>query len=120
TNITPEPTIIGQTYTVSVQVASNPAGNGTPAGTVNVSDGVGGSCIVALDANGLGSCPLATASAGTQTISANYSGSGIFGASSATASHLVNGATTTTTISAETPDPSVVGQAVNVTVSVTS
>lgn len=120
TNITPEPTVINQSYTVSVQVASSPAGNGTPAGTVAVSDGVGASCNVTLDANGLGSCPLATTSAGTQTISANYSGSGIFGASSATANHVVNGATTTTTVTAETPDPSVVGQAVNVSVSVTS
>ena len=120
TNITPEPTIISQTYTVSVQVASSPVGNGTPAGTVTVSDGVGATCSITLDTSGQGSCSLATASAGTQTISANYSGSGIFGASSATANHVVNGATTTTTITSESPDPSVVGQTVNVVVSVTS
>ena len=120
TNITPEPSVLSQSYTVSVQVASSPAGNGTPTGTVTVGDGVGATCPITLDANGLGSCSLATASAGTQTISANYSGDAIFGGSGATASHTVNGATTTTTITAETPDPSVVGQAINVSVSVTS
>jgi len=114
TSITPEPSVIGQSYAVSVQVT----GQGTPAGTVDVSDGNGGFCTVTLDGAGAGSCPLASSSAGTLTISASYSGTLLFGASSDTATHVVNFAGTTTTITGQDFNPSVVGQPVTVTASV--
>ncbi len=118
TNITPATTAVGQSYTVSVTVATNPLGGGIPSGTVDVSDGNGGFCTVTLDATGAGSCSLASLSAGTLTISASYSGTLLFGASATTATHTVTAANTTTTITGQDFNPSVVGQPVTVTVSV--
>ena len=119
TGITPEPSVTGQSYAVSVQVTTNPAGSGIPTGSVTVSDGIGSTCTITLDNTGAGTCSLASSSAGSLTISASYGGTIIFGASSGTATHQVNKAATTTAITQDFPDPSLVGQTVTVTVSVT-
>ena len=119
TGITPEPSVTGQSYAVSVQVTTNPAGSGIPTGSVTVSDGIGSTCTITLDNTGAGTCSLASSSAGSLTISASYGGTIIFGASSGTATHQVNKAATTTAITQDFPDPSLVGQTVTMTVSVT-
>jgi hypothetical protein len=118
TNITPEPSVVGQSYTVSVQVTTHSAGSGTPGGSVTMSDGIGSTCTTTLDAAGTGTCSLASSAAGTLTISASYGGAAIFGASSGTETHAVTFAGSTTTITQEFPDPSTTGQSVNVTVAV--
>ena len=120
TNIAPEPSVVGQTYAVSVQVTTDPAGEGTPTGSVTMSDGVGSTCVAILDAAGTGTCNLGSSAAGTLTISASYGGASTFGASSGTATHTVTFADSTTTITQDFPDPSTTGQTVTVAVAVTA
>jgi len=88
TEIDPSPSFVGQSYSVSVEVTS---GVGTPTGSVDISDGDGASCQITLDA-GTGSCSLASVAPGPHTISASYSGTPVYGASSDTNDHQVNGA----------------------------
>src|SRR5256884_1268186 len=66
-----------------------------------------------------GNCTLTPTSAGAKSLVATYAGDANFaGSTSAGASHTVNAAGTTTTITAHTPDPSAVGQAVSFTFTV--
>ena len=110
----PDPSVVGQAYTVNWSVAVDLPATGTPTGTVTVSDG-SQTCSAAV---GAGTCVLTSTSAGAKTITATYSGDSNFGGSVGSTSHTVNAASTATTITSDTPDPSVVGQpyAVNVTV----
>jgi len=90
TSIVPEPSNIGQSYTVNVQVTAN-IGLGIPTGSVNIDDGLGNNCSAPLDLTGAGSCSLNNASAGSLTINANYPGEGPFIGSSTSAPHTVVG-----------------------------
>ena len=80
--ISPEPSQVGQSYSVSYSVTSS---NGTPTGNVTVSDGLS-SCIGTVAA---GSCSLASMTPGTETITAAYAGDGHFAPRTATATHVV-------------------------------
>src|SRR5437016_7627335 len=106
TTHTPNPSVVGQGIAVAFTVTS---GGGTPTGNVTVTDG-------AATCNGTvaaGTCTLTPATAGSKTLAATYGGDANFaGSTSAGASHTVNAAGTTTTITSHTPDPSAVGQAV--------
>jgi hypothetical protein len=97
-----------------VSVVANPPGGGTPTGTVTVSDGTGGTCMITLPAT---SCNLTSTSPGMKTITATYPGDANYNGSSDTESHQVNKADVTVSITSDTPDPSAVGQ--NVTVNFT-
>lgn len=111
------PTVVGQSYAVNVSVS----GTGTPTGTVTVSDGTGATCNITLSA-GSGNCNLTSTSAGAKTITATYGGSANYLGSSTTASHTVNQASTTTSITnvgALVSTPTVVGQSYAVNWSVT-
>jgi large repetitive protein len=116
----PDPSVTGETVTVSVAVAVTTPGTGVPTGSVTVSGGTGVTCTVSL-AGGTGSCGLVFPTAGTKTITAAYAGDANYaGSTSAGASHQVNPAPSLTTITAHTPDPSTVGQAYTVSFTVTS
>lgn len=116
----PDPSQVGEPYTVSVQVRT-PAGNlAIPGGQVSVSDGTGQTCQIAALANGDGSCQLTSVSVGNKTLSASYAGAVNFAASSDTEAHTVIAAATTTTITSDAPDPSLPGQAYTVSVSVST
>ena len=111
----PDPTVVGQPYTVTFSVSVAAPGSGTPSGTVTVSDG-SGNCIGTLPAT---SCQLTSVTAGAKSLTATYNGDANFNSSvSVSAAHQVNQAATTTTIVSDTPAPSVVGTAVAVTASV--
>jgi len=117
TGQTPNPSTVGQAVSFAFAVTANPPGSGTPTGTVTVSDGTQ-SCNASV---AVGSCSIAFSSAGARNVTAAYAGDGNFAAgTSAGVAHTVGAAGTTTTISADAPDPSVVGQAVTVTFAVTS
>jgi CSLREA domain-containing protein len=96
----PDPSVVGQAYVVSVQVTGQ---TNSPAGTVAVSDGTA-SCTATLTAasapNSTGSCSLTSLSAGPKTLTADFtpSNSAAFQISSATATHQVNPAATTLSI----------------------
>ncbi len=89
---------------------------GTPTGVVTVTDGLV-SCTVPVTVS---TCVLTPTTAGAITLTATYGGDATFHGSSDTEPHTVNKADTTTTITADTPDPSVVGQPVTVSFTVTS
>ena len=112
---TPNPSTVGQTVSITFAVAVNAPGSGTPTGTVNVTDGTF-NCSASVTTGG---CSIAFPTAGGRTLTATYAGDANFtGSASAGAIHMVNAASTTTTITANTPNPSAVGQQVSVTFSV--
>ncbi len=113
----PNPSVVGQAYTVNVTVA--PAFSGIPTGQVAVSDGAGGSCAATLS-SGKGLCQMASATAGARSLTATYGGDSNFNASAATASQAVSIANSTTAITSTAPNPSVVGQPVTVKSAVTA
>ena len=110
---TPDPSIPFQSVAVSVTVSGAGA---TPTGTVAIS-GADTNCTITLS-NGSGSCNVVFNSTGSKTLTATYSGAGSYTGSSSSTSHTVKNAVTTSIV-ADTPDPSAPGQtvAVNVTVS---
>ncbi len=110
---TPDPSTPGQTVAVSVTVSGT---GGTPTGTVAIT-GADTNCTITL-ASGSGSCNVVFNTAGSKTLTATYSSDVNFASSSGTASHTVDKGVALTSITADTPDPSVPGQAVAVSVSV--
>lgn len=110
TSDNPDPSVVGQPYTVAVQVSS---GGGTPTGTVTISDG-SVQCNTPALTGGAASCVLTSTTAASKTLTATYAGNANFAASSGAAPHLVNRAATTTSIISDLPDPSSTGQLVTV------
>ena len=90
---------------------------GTATGSVEVDDGAGATCSITLS-GGSGSCNLTSTSAGSKTITADYSGDGVYNPSSETDVHNVFKLATTTTITGDDLDPSTVGQSYSVSVAV--
>ena len=113
---TPDPSVTGQPVVVQYSVAAVAPGAGSPTGNVTVSDG-SRSCTGTVAA---GQCSITLITAGTKSLTATYAGDADFAPSPASAGvgHQVNRAATTSTITADSPDPSVVGQAVTVNYSV--
>jgi hypothetical protein len=114
------PSTFGQSVTFTATVTS---GAGTPTGTVQFqADGVNLGSAVALDVGGQAQTSTAALAVGARAITATYGGAGNFAGSLGAlgGGQVVNPATTTTAITSALPDPSVVGQAVTVQVSVTS
>jgi N-acetylneuraminic acid mutarotase len=113
----PDPSVLGQPITVTFTVSSP---FGVPSGSVLVTasnslESCSGNLI-----NGSGNCPLTINADGTYTLTATYSGDTNFNPSSDTEPHVVVKADTNTTITADNPDPSVLGQPITVTFTVSS
>ena len=107
----PDPSVVGQSFAVNYAVAVTAPASGTPTGTVTVSDGTN-SCQASVAA---GSCMLTSLAAGPKSVTATYAGDANFGGStSGGASHTVNKANTTTQITSDVPEPSVIGQPITV------
>lgn len=109
----PNPSTPGQSVAIGVQVTGSGA---TPTGTVTIS-GADVNCTITL-AGGSGSCNVVFNTTGAKTITATYNGDANYAPSSATQAHSVVLGPSTVTITAHTPDPSVVGQSVTVSVTV--
>ena len=109
----PDSSIPGQSVAVSVTV--NGAG-ATPTGTVSIT-GADTNCTITL-AGGSGSCNVVFNAVGTPTLTATYSGDMNYVGSSDTESHTVIQGPSTTTITADLPDPSAAGGTVTVIVTV--
>ena len=117
TTVPPDPTVVGQPYTITVTVAPS-SGGGTPSGSVDIGDGTV-QCTASLS-SGTGSCSLTSTSSGTKTLTAVYNGADGWNISSDTEVHTVNKADTTTTITSINPEPSEFGNSYTVFVSVTA
>ena len=115
------PSVSGQsvTYTATVTVVAPAAG--TPTGTINFEDGgvtIAGCAAKALTAAGTATCSFTYSGAAIHSITAIYSGNPTFaGATSPTLTQTVNQASTSTAL-ALSVNPSVAGQPVTMTASV--
>jgi PKD repeat protein len=112
----PDPSVVGQPVPVNYSVAAVSPGSGTPTGNVTVSDGTY-SCTGTIAA---GTCSITFGTHGARTLTATYAGDANYYGSASTpgTAHQVNPASTTTAITSDLPDPSVVGQPVTVNYSV--
>ncbi|MFG2533013.1 Ig-like domain repeat protein [Streptomyces sp. NPDC048516] len=119
--VAPEPSVSGQPVTVTATVTAPAPGAGTPTGTVTVDFG-DGTAPVAVPLTG-GAATVTHAWAGTAgspyVLTAAYSGDADFGPTSATGSHTVTAAASTTSVTSA-PDPSVPGQPVTVMATVSA
>ncbi|HET9177623.1 MAG TPA: Ig-like domain repeat protein [Terriglobia bacterium] len=113
--ITPEPSLVGQSYTVNYTVVAKSPGSGTPTGNVTVDDGNGNQCTATVAA---ASCSLASTSTGTKTITATYAGDTSFNGSNGTGSHVVSKRPTSTTVTSISPGSVALGVGATVTVTV--
>ncbi len=100
----PDPSVVGQPYTVNVTVA---AVTTSPTGTVTISDGTASCGPVTLTAatapNSTASCSLTSTTAGAKTLTASYTAATTaFGNSSGTTSHQVNPASTSISVTGPT------------------
>ena len=100
----PDPSVVGQPYTVSVTVA---AVSTSPAGTVTISDGSASCGPVTLTAatapNATASCSLTSTTAGAKTLTASYAAATTaFGNSSGTTAHQVDPAGTSISVTGPT------------------
>jgi uncharacterized repeat protein (TIGR01451 family) len=112
-----EPSVIGQSYAVSVTVTSS---TGVPKGTVTIDDGHGGTCTDStISSLGVASCSIASHTTGSLTLTAAYSGSSGYGPSSGSTTHVVNQALTKATISTS-GSPALIGTQVTITSKVTA
>src|SRR5437667_4347297 len=116
TSDSPDPSVVGQPYTVSWTVTVAHLGSGTPTGTVSVNDGTGASCSAAVATGG---CSLTSTTAGAKTLTATYGGDCNFNTSTSPgAPHQVNVRPTTTTVNC-TPASVPVGSPTSCTATVT-
>jgi hypothetical protein len=116
TGNSPDPSIVGQAYTVSGTVTVQAPGSGTPTGSVTVNDGEA-SCTDILS-SGNWTCTLTSMTAGPKTLTVSYEGDSNFNGTTTTVGHDVNKATPVVTITSS-PNPSLAGQEYTVSGSVT-
>jgi Big-like domain-containing protein len=119
--ITPPATtpVVGQSETYQIKVSSTSPGSGVPTGTVTVTiDGTPVATNLALT-GGLASVTVPTENAGGHTVAASYSGDSNFKASTNSINETVNQAQTTTVVESSA-NPSIVGNAVTFTATVTA
>src|SRR5213594_4481140 len=110
---TPNPSLAGQAVTLSTTVTAVAPAVGVPTGTVTFRDGANALATVAL-VNGSASLVTSTLTTGNHSLTAVYSGSANFLASTSLAVTQVVNSQTTTSLTAA-PNPSVIGQAVTLT-----
>jgi hypothetical protein len=118
------PSVVGQDVTYTAAVAAAVPGSGTPTGDVTFVDGstpISGCSSVVLDGTAHATCDAgAYAAAGTHSITADYFGDVNFVSSnSATFTQTVSQASSSTAVSSST-NPSVFGQGVTFTATVTA
>ncbi|MFG2196602.1 Ig-like domain repeat protein [Streptomyces sp. NPDC048639] len=113
----PDPSVPGQPVDVTVLVAPLAPGAGTPTGTVVLDFGDGSSLETVTLSGGVAtvSHTWATTAGSPYTVSVTYSGDADFSTSTGADSHTVQPATSTVLVTSS-PDPSVPGQPVDVTV----
>src|SRR2546425_332865 len=113
---TPNPSVFGQAVTLTATVAPVLADPLVPTGSVTFKDGATTLATVTL-VNGTASLTTSTLTVGSHSLTAVYNGSPNFlGSTSPTVTQVVNSQTTTSLSS--TPNPSVIGQAVTLTATV--
>lgn len=113
----PDPSTPSQTIEASVVLAVDAPGAGAPDGEIVVLADTGASCTIHPPSTG---CTLPALAEGVHAITASYAGSADFLASSQTIQHAVHDRHVEATIVAMAPEPSIVGQPVAVSFSLSS
>jgi hypothetical protein len=114
------PSVYGQSITFTATVTANTPGSGTPSGSVTFEDGTTVLGTGTLNSSGQATFTTATLGAGAHSISAIYGGDGNFTTStSSTLSQTVNQDATSTVV-VSSINPTVSGQAVTFTATVTA
>jgi hypothetical protein len=120
---TPNPSVFGQTVTLTASVAASGGGSGAPSGTITFNDAGTALGTSALDNNGRATFTVSTLAVGTHTLTASYGGDNNFLSSTASGSgavtQVVNQSATVTTLSSSA-NPSVFGQSITLTAGVTA
>lgn len=113
------PAVFGQQVTLKASIAGIMAGASTPSGQVTFR--IGSAVIAQVPVNGSGVASFSTSSLalGASTISATYASDTVFAASASSLVQLVTSDATVSTV-ASNQNPSVVGQAVTFTATVTA
>jgi len=109
--------VAGQPITVDVSVVANAPGSGTTTGTVKISDGAKQSCVATLS-GGTGSCQITEATVGAYTFAASYNGDPNDTTSVSAGTPVTVGQDATTTSITSTTSNFVVGQPIDIGVSV--
>ena len=118
--LAPNPAVFGQSVSFTATVTG---ATGTPTGTVDFFDDstiLSGCDQVSLGESGAATCTTAALAAGTHPISASYNGYGDYIASTSTITNLVVSKAPTKTTLTSSANPSIYGNAVTFTASVTS
>jgi hypothetical protein len=113
------PSVFGQSITLTAAVTANSAGAGTPTGSVTFTDTTTGATLGTgtLGANGQATITTSSLAVGTHALTASYPGGGNFAGSDGSLTQTVTQASTSTALAAS-PNPSPFGQAVQLTVTV--
>ncbi|MFD9537769.1 Ig-like domain repeat protein, partial [Streptomyces sp. NPDC060010] len=115
----PEPSVCGETVTVTAQVTPVPPGSGTPTGLVSFIVSDDGPVLTApVDVNGQAQVTFSNLDVGFHQAAAFYTGDADFdGSNSPLTLHVVNQAPVSVEVSVD-PDPSVCGETVTLCVTV--
>ena len=111
------PSVSGQSVTFTATVSPVPPGTGTPTGTVTFSDGGTPLGTATLNGNGAATFTTSALAAGDHAITAAYGGDTNFAASKGSLTQTVSKIATATTV-ASSANPSIPGQAVTYTATV--
>ncbi|WP_175437827.1 Ig-like domain-containing protein, partial [Streptomyces sp. WMMB 322] len=117
----PDPSVVGESVTFTATVSAVSPGSGTPMGSVVFDFGDGNVSAPVPLSGGVATISHAYATVGGSpfTVTATYGGSANFSGSSGVDSHVVNAAGTSTAV-VGAPDPSVVGESVTFTATVSA
>lgn len=117
---TPNPSSNGQSVTFTATVTAVPPATGTPTGQVTFQQGTTVLAQAPLNSSGVVSFSTSALPVGSDTITATYAADSVFAASSGSTVQTVQGSFATTTTVSSSPNPSVFGQSVTFTATVTS
>src|SRR5215831_10470314 len=117
---TPNPSSSGQSVTFTATVSHVPPATGTPTGQVTFTQGNTVLAQAPVNSSGQVSFSTSTLAAGSDTITAAYASDSLFAASSGSTVQTVQSNFATTTTVTSSPNPSVFGQSVTFTATVTS
>ncbi|WP_189038593.1 beta strand repeat-containing protein, partial [Streptomyces daqingensis] len=116
-DVSPDPSVCGQSVEVCATVTTNAPGSGTPTGTVTFTGPGGFSQTATLD--GTGEACLTTTELASGTVTAVYNGDACHATSTGSTTATVNAASTSTAVTAD-PDPSSCGEPVDICATVTT
>jgi Bacterial Ig-like domain (group 3) len=117
---TPNPSTTGQSVTFTATVTSVPPATGTPTGQVTFQQGNTVLAQAPVNSSGVVSFSTSALAAGSDTITATYASDFLFAVSSGSSVQIVQSAFATTTTVSSSPNPSVFGQSVTFTATVSS